>query len=175
MGEPVQAREATFYNYKLIRKIYLRPESKYSYIASALLLLTVLYLINRWIGLLYAFMGLALMLIVHAIVLRITVRRVDQLSEKRWAFRRDFPWLGPLPILDTQLSLFRWLHFHLALVGCCVSALFYPWAPSSLVVAMTYWHIWLLSPRIKLLWELRKERRDGVVRLESKEVSFYHQ
>jgi len=175
MGESSPAREATFYNYKLIRKIALRAESKYSYMSTVLLLFAVMYWLSGWIGLIYSAVGLALMLAVHALVLRITLRRVDEMSEKRWTFRRDWPWIGPLPIMDTQLALFRRLHFHLFLVGCCVAALFYPWAHSSLVISLVYWHFWLLTPRVNLLMALRRERGDGIVRLESKEVSFYHQ
>ncbi|WP_256762237.1 transposase [Cohnella sp. WQ 127256] len=175
MASPSEMHDATFYNYKLIRKIALQPESKYSYMSTALLVLVPLYLIYGWTGLIYSAMGVVLMLLVHALVLRLTVRRVDKLSEKRWTFRRDWPWIGPLPKLDTQLSLFRRLHFHLFLVGCCVAGLFYPWAHSSLVVSMIYWHFWLLTPRIKLLFTLRREQGNGVVRLESKEVSYYHQ
>ncbi|QJD85801.1 transposase [Cohnella herbarum] len=175
MASPSEMREATFYNYKLIRKIALRPESKYSYMSTALLVLTALYFIYGWIGLVYSAVGVILMLIVHAIVLRITIRRVDELSEKKWTFRRDWPWIGPLPIMDTQLNLFRRLHFHLILVGSCVAGIFYPWAHSSLVIAMVYWHFWLLTPRLRLLVSLWRESGDGVVRLESKEVSYYHQ
>ncbi|TVX95762.1 transposase [Cohnella terricola] len=143
--------------------------------STILLLFGVMYLLSGWLGLIYSTIGLALMLAVHALVLRITLRRVDELSEKRWAFRRDWPWIGPLPIMDTQLSLFRRLHFHLFLVGCCFAGLFYPWAHSSLVISLVYWHFWLLTPRVNLLMALRRERGDGIVRLESKEVSFYHQ
>ncbi|RKP45475.1 transposase [Cohnella endophytica] len=172
---PSNTRDATFYHYTLIRKIGLRPESKYSYMLTALLVVSALYFIYGWLGLIYTVVGAVLTLLVHAFVLRLTVRRVDKLSEKRWTFRRDWPWIGPLPILDTHLSLFRRLHFHLFLVGCCVAGLFYPWAHSSLVISMVYWHLWLLTPRIRLLLSLRRERGDGVIRLESKEVSYYHQ
>ncbi|BBI30618.1 hypothetical protein KCTCHS21_00170 [Cohnella abietis] len=175
MDAPAVTRDATYYNYKLIRKIALRPESKYSYMSTALLVVTALYFIYGWIGLIYTVVGAVLMLVVHALVLKITIRRVDQLSEKRWTFRRDWPWVGPLPIMDTQLALFRRLHFHLTLVGCCVAGMFYPWAHSSLVISMLYWHLWLLTPRIRILLTLRRELGEGVIRLESKEVSYYHQ
>jgi hypothetical protein len=175
LSSPSETRDATFYNYTLIRKVALRPESKYSYMATALLVISVLYLIYGWGGLLYTAIAIVLTLLVHALVLRITLRRVDELSEKRWTFRKDWPWIGPLPILDTQLSLFRRLHFHLFLVGCCVAGLFYPWAHSSLVISMVYWHFWLLTPRIRLILTLRREHGDGVIRLESREVSYYHQ
>jgi hypothetical protein len=168
-------RDATFYHYKLIRKIALRPERKYSYMAAAFLVAAALTVIYGWIGLLCTSIALIVTLFVHAFVVRITVRRVDALAQKKWAFRRDWPWIGPLPIMDTQLSLFRRLHFHLFLVGCCVAGLFYPWAHSSLVIALLYWHLWLLNPRFRLLWSLRREHGDGVIRLESNEVFYYHQ
>lgn len=168
-------REPSFYHYKLIRKIALRPERKYSYIAAALLVCAALALVYGWMGLVLTGAALLVTLLVHAFILRITLRRVDELSEKKWTFRRDWPWIGPLPIMDTQLSLFRRLHFHIFLVGCCVAGLFYPWTHSSLVIAFLYWHLWLLTPRFRLLWSLRGERGDGVIRLASDEVSYYHQ
>jgi hypothetical protein len=175
LSTPSAAHDTTFYHYTLIRKVALRPEGKYSYMAAALLAISALYLIYGRLGLIYTAAALILMLLVHALVLRLTLRRVDKRSEKRWTFRRDWPWIGPLPIMDTQLSLFRRLHFHQFLLGCCVTGMFYPWAHSSLVIAMLYWHLWLLTPRVRLLLTLRRERGDGVIRLESKEVSYYHQ
>ena len=167
--------DATFYHYKLIRRISLRPERKYSYMATALLVPAAMSGVYGTLGLLLSVLAVILMLLVHALVLRFTLRRVDKFSEKRWTIRRDWPWIGPLPILDTRLSLFRRLHFHLMLVGCCVTGLFYPWAHASLVIAMLYWHLWLLTPRLRLLLTLRREKGAGIIRLESDEVSYYHQ
>ncbi|KIL34931.1 hypothetical protein SD71_16345 [Cohnella kolymensis] len=168
-------RDPTFYHYKLIRKISLRPERKYSYMAAAVLVAAALTAVYGWIGLLYSGLALIITILTHAFVVKITVRRVDALAEKKWAFRLDWPWIGPLPVMDTQLSVFRRMHFHLFLIGCCVTGLFYPWAHSSLVIALLYWHLWLLNPRFRLLWSLRRERGDGIIRLEYHEVSYYHQ
>jgi hypothetical protein len=143
--------------------------------ATALLVPAALLGIYGWLGALFSGIAAIIMILVHSLVLRITLRRVDKLSENKWSFRRDWPWIGPLPILDTQLSLFRRLHFHLLLVGCCVTGLFYPWAPSSLVIALLYWHLWLLTPRIRLLFKLRRDKGAGVIRLAADEVSYYHQ
>jgi hypothetical protein len=166
--------ESTFYHYQLIRKITLRPEAKYSYMVTALLGSAALSIVYGWHGLEVTAGASIVMLIVHAFVVRITLRRVDEPSEKTWTFRRDWPWIGPLPVMDTNLSLFRKLHYHLALIGCCVAGLFYPWSHSAWVVALLFWHFWLLSPRFKLLWRTKRERGDGVIRLESSEVSYYH-
>lgn len=168
------AREATIYHYKLIRKITLRPEAKYSAMSTALLGTAALAVIYGLYGLVVVVASSAIMLLVHAIVLRLTLRRVDEPSEKKWTFRRDWPWIGPLPISDAGLGLFRRLHFHLFLVGSCVAGLFYPWSSSVWVISLLYWHFWLLTPRLRLLWRLRRERRDGVIRLEEHEISYYH-
>ncbi|WP_027093360.1 hypothetical protein [Cohnella thermotolerans] len=174
MTDQPEHREPTIYHYKLIRKMNLRPEAKYSYMTTALMGTGTIGALYGLLGLLYAVVGLLLMVAVHAIVLRITLRRVDEPSEKRWAFRFEWPWIGPLPVMDTNLSLFRRLHFHLTLVGCCVVGLFYPWANDSLLLALTYWHCWLLAPRFVLLLRMRKDRGDGVIRLAAEEVSYYH-
>jgi len=174
MADRSPEREPIIYHYKLIRKIVLRPESKYSAIATAIMGVATIGIFYGLLGLLDSVAGLLVMLAVHAVVLRITLRRVDQPSEKRWAFRYDLPWIGPLPVMDTNLSLFRRLHFHLFLVGCCVACLFYPWARSSLVISLLYWHFWLLAPRLSLLLRMRRDQGDGVIRLEATEISYYH-
>lgn len=165
----------SFYHYTLIRKIPVRPEGRYSYMVTALLLIVFLFVIYSWTGVISLILAMALIVVVHASVLRITLRRVDIYADKKWRFRRDWPWVGPLPIRDTQLALFRRLHFHLLIVGFCVVGLLYPWGHSSLIIASIYWHIWLLTPRLQLLWKLRKERAIGIIRLEATEVSYYHQ
>lgn len=170
----MSTREPTIYHYKLVRKLALRPETKYSYMTTALLGSAFITAFYGWRGLLWTAVGLLVMSAVHAIVLRITIRRVDAPSGRRWTFRLDWPWIGPLPIMDTSLALFRRLHFHLTLVGFCVAGLFYPWATPPLLVALVYWHIWLISPRVTLLMQVRKERGDGILRLSAEEVSYYH-
>ncbi|WP_123042662.1 transposase [Cohnella candidum] len=166
--------DPTYYHYKLVRKITLRPESKYSYMTTGLVGSAALIVIYGLKGLLAVPLSLGIMLLVHAVVLRLTVRRVEEPWEKRFAFRRDWPWIGPLPVMDTNLGLFKRLHFHLFLVGCCISLMAYPWSGSSWIVALFFWHLWLLSPRLRLLWRMRKEKADGVIRLDSREVSYYH-
>jgi hypothetical protein len=168
------SREQTIYHYKLIAKITLPPEAKYSYIVMALVGISLILIIYGFHGLLFVLLAFLMMLAVHAFVLHITLRRLDEPSQKRWSFRRDWPWIGPLPMMDTNLSLFRRLHFHLLLVGCCIVGLFYPWSASALLTALTYWHFWLLAPRFSVLWRMRKQNGDGIIRLDAKEVSYYH-
>lgn len=174
MNQPVSVSDPTYYHYKLVRKILLRPESKYSYMSAALVGAAAIVVVYGLNGVLVVPVSLGIMLGVHAIVLKLTVRRIDEPWEKRFAFRRDWPWIGPLPVMDTNLRLFRRLHYHLFLVGCCIAALSYPWSGSSWIIALFFWHLWLLAPRFRLLWRMRKEKADGVLRLSAEEISYYH-
>jgi hypothetical protein len=174
LSRTLSGNDPTFYHYKLVRKIALRPESKYSYMAAGLIGTAALTFVYGWRGLLAVVISSFAMLAVHGLVLRLTVRRIEEPWEKRFAFRRDWPWIGPLPVMDLNLALFRRLHFHLFLVGCCLPALLYPWASSAWIIAHLYWHLWLLSPRVRLLWRIRREKGDGVIRLDAKEVLYYH-
>jgi hypothetical protein len=169
------ASDLTFYHYKLIRRVSLRPETKYSYRVTALLLPLACLGVYGVSGLLMSIGAALVMLLVHAVVVRYTLKRVDKLAEKRWAFRHDWPWIGPLPVQDTRLGLFRKLQYHLLLVGCCVTGLLYPWSPSALIIALLYWHLWLLFPRLKIMLTLRRQKGSGIIRLSSEEVSYYHQ
>ncbi|MBN2981197.1 transposase [Cohnella algarum] len=173
-SESLLNQDPVIYHYKLIRKIPLRPEARYSYITTAVMGIGAITAIYRWQGLLNTLIGFLIMTAIHAVVLRLTLRRVDEPSMKRWAFRYDWPWFGPLPVMDTTLWLFRRLHFHLFIVGCCIVGLLYPWAHSSLLVSLVYWHFWLLTPRVTLLFNMIGEKGDGVLRLSSDEVSYYH-
>ena len=166
--------DPTYYHYRLIRKITLRPEHGYSYLTAAFAGAIMIIFIYGWPALLIMPASLALMLALHFAVLKLTVRRIDEPWEKRFAFRTDWPWFGPLPVMDTNLGVFRRLHYHLFIVGSCAAAIIYPWLGSGWTVSLFFWHLWLLAPRIQLMWLLRKELRDGVIRLNGNVISYYH-
>lgn len=173
--EPVREpkREPTIYQYRLVRKIAFQPEIGYSHLVAAVLCLAALIAVRGWNGLFGAVTGALLMTALHAAVAWLTLRRVDAAALRRWTFRTDWPWWGPFPVTDTSLRLFRKLHAHLALVGFCCAGLFYPWSPSVFVISLAYWHLWLLAPRAWLLWRLRREDGENVLRFGPGEVSVY--
>lgn len=166
-------REPTIYQYRLVRKIAFQAEIGYSHLAAGALCLLALTAFRGWNGLFGAAAGAALMTALHAAVFRLTLRRVDAAALRRWTFRTDWPWWGPFPVTDTSLRLFRKLHAHLAVVGFCGAGLLYPWVPPVFVISLVYWHLWLLAPRAWLMWRLRREDGDNVLRFGPGEVSVY--
>ncbi len=167
------AREPTIYQYRLVRKIAFQAEIGYSHLAAGALCLLTLAAFRGWAGFFGAVTGAAFMTALHAAMCRVTLRRIDAAGHRRWTFRTDWPWWGPFPVTDTSLRLFRRLHAHLAVVGLCGAGALYPWVPPVFVVSLVYWHLWLLAPRAWLMWRLRREQGDHVLRFGSGEVSVY--
>ncbi|GGG24400.1 transposase [Paenibacillus abyssi] len=167
-------KESTIYHYQLIRKLRIRTEMLVSYAVIALLFAAFQYIFYNNDGLLTWILGLVMIIVIHWAILRLTMLRVDEPEDRRWGWRFKLPWSGYLPVQLVEHQLFRKLHRHLLWLGLCAVAVIYPWASESLMISMISWHAWLLAPRLILLRQLRKARRDGVLRLDEQEVLFYH-
>ncbi|RXZ79250.1 transposase [Paenibacillaceae bacterium] len=165
---------ATIYNYQLIRKITPKPELMISYGIAGLLFGGFQFAMYQFSGLLYWVAALVAIIITHWIIIRLTMIRVEEEEDRKWGWRLKVPWAGYLPIQMVEHQLFRKLHGHLLWLGLCAIAACYPWATESLMISLICWHIWILAPRLLLLRTLRKARRDGLLRLDAEEITFYH-
>lgn len=164
---------ATIYNYQLIRRIGIPKETKASYVLIALLFGLFQGLMYGTSGVLAWMISIAVVQVIHFIIIRLTLIRVDEPEFRRWNWRFGSPWFGYIPVRMIEHGLFRRLHRHLLWFGICVIAIIYPWANESLMISLICWHIWTIAPRIVILNKIRKTRRDGVLHLESTNVSVY--
>jgi hypothetical protein len=167
-------RKATIYHYQLIRKFAIRKEMIVSHLIGACLLAAFQFLMYGVNGLMSWTIGLLGIPIIHYVILRLTMKRVDEPEDRRWNWRFAFPWIGYVPIQMVEHGLFRKLHWHLMWFGLCAIAVFYPWASESFMISLICWHFWFLAPRLFILRLFRKARRDGVIKLLPTEVSVYH-
>ncbi|PZD94891.1 transposase [Paenibacillus sambharensis] len=167
-------RNATIYHYQLIHKINIPQEVMASYMSISLIFGLFQFLMYQWSGLLSWMLGILIIQVVHYLIIRLTMIRVDEPDDRRWSWRSTIPWIGYVPVQMVDHGLFRKLHRHLLWFGLCMIAVIYPWAPEPYMVSLICWHLWTLMPRLVILHKLRKNRRDGVLKLQSNEVCFYH-
>ncbi|MFC4777158.1 transposase [Paenibacillus sp. GCM10023252] len=165
---------ATIYQYKLIRRITIRSELRWSHACIAILFFTFHALMYGVDGLIACLLGFCLLQLIQQIILLLTFIRVEMAEDRRWNWRLGLPWIGYRPAGDLTFSAFRRVHRHLFWVGLCFVALLYPWISESLMISLVSWQLWTLGPRLLLIRSLRRERSDGVLRLQSHEVSYYH-
>ncbi|NIK80055.1 hypothetical protein FHS15_005239 [Paenibacillus castaneae] len=166
-------KNATIYQYQLVRRKNIRPELVQSHMLIAAIFLAFQMLMFQIDGLFSWLFGFAVIQIIHIIIIFLTFIRVDEAADRKWVWRITPPWIGFKPANDIKLSLFRRVHRHLFWIGLCAAALLYPWIKESLLLSIISWHLWLLIPRLMLSFTFRKEQKDGILRLESRGASYY--
>lgn len=168
------AEQATVYHYQLVRKIPMHKETIAGYLSIALIFGLFQGSMYGTEGVLAWMLGLLGIQLVHFIIIRLTMIRVDEQDDRRWSWRVAAPWIGYVPVQMVEHALFRRLHRHLLWFGLCVITVVYPWVTEPYMISFICWHLWTIAPRMAILRKLRKNRRDGVLKLESADVSFYH-
>lgn len=166
-------QNATIYQYQLVRRKIIRVELIQSHLLIAAILLAFQMLMYQMDGLFSWLFGFAIVQILHIAIIFLTFIRVDEAADRKWVWRITPPWIGFKPANDIKLYLFRRVHRHLFWIGLCLIALLYPWIKESLLISIVSWHFWLLIPRLLLSFSFRKEQNDGVLRLQSREASYY--
>ncbi|KOP65759.1 hypothetical protein AMS62_11240 [Bacillus sp. FJAT-18019] len=167
--------QATFYHYRLIKKIQISKS------------LLFLYLSLPWLaGAAGAFWVspyiLLDMLIAFPIVLWIqyvvghTVLLLQGPSyRKRWRFRLKPPWLGYNPEQHVSRRVFILVQFYTCWIGIVLCVIMAFWSPLSFTIALLIWHLWLLLPRGYALLRLSKQRKDGMLKMNDQDISYYKQ
>ncbi|QJC50162.1 hypothetical protein HGI30_00070 [Paenibacillus albicereus] len=179
MFQPLsEQKEATIYQYKLVRKLAFEPGFQRFYIVSGATLALALLLVDLWPALVGLATGSILVPFLHAVIIRMALlrRRSLESTSRRWQWRWKFPFPGYMPALPMELSVFQRLQLHKLWIGACVIGAFYPWLPQWLLAAYLLLHLWLLAPLLYAILRLHKEKRDGVIKLPFEEpfFSYYH-
>ena len=165
---------ATIYHYQLVRRVPIALETRISH-----LLIAGLFGVFQWgfygtTGVLSWMISLIGVELVHFIIIRLTLIRVNEPEFRRFRWSISSPWIGYVPVRHIELGLFRRLQRHLLWFGLCVIAVAYPWVHESFMISHVCWHLWTLAPRSFMLRRMRGLRRDGVLKLHPTECSVYY-
>lgn len=166
--------KATIYHYQLIRRIPIPREVRISHLLIAALFGVFQGGMYGTTGILSWMISLIGVELVHFVIIRLTLIRVDEPEFRRFRWSLDAPWIGYVPVQHTEHGLFRRLHRHLLWFGLCVIAVAYPWVHESFMISLICWHLWTLAPRSVVLRKIRGLRRDGVMKLQSTDCSVYY-
>jgi hypothetical protein len=173
-GTLAEQEKATIYQYQLIRKITIRKEYLWSHLFIIVILTLFQLLMYQLEGVIALGIGIVCTQMIHFVIIRLTLLRVDEPDSRRFGWRISPPWIGYIPIAHIELSLYKRLHRHLLWLGLCTIGIFYPWANEAQMISLISWHLWFLAPRLIILRQLRKLRHNGVIRIQSKEITYYH-
>ncbi len=169
--EPQQ--NATFYQYKLIKKWNITRLWFWTYLLLPVIALAAEMYFFSWESIGFWVLSFPLVLWIQFVISRsVLIMTVNHLR-KKWRFQFQYPWIGYLPDQHMSYSTFRRVLLHTTWIGLCFTAVLFMWLPVSFSVSLVVWHVWLCLPRLLILLRLFRQRKDGMVKLNKDDVSYY--
>ncbi|WP_150275664.1 hypothetical protein [Paenibacillus tepidiphilus] len=173
--ETNQKGAATFYQYRLIKKINLSAWLLRSYIALILIFIVLeTVFLSPW-SVLYMLLAAPVTLWIQYVVSRSVLLISGHPIAKRWKSSLRLPWLGYMPDQYISYRTFRKVQMHNFWIGLCIAALFIVWSPPGFTLSMIICHLWLLMPRLYALFRFNRVDQDGMLKFTSSDVSYYAQ
>lgn len=167
--------KATYYHYKLIKKMNIPSQLLWSYGSLPVIMLLFLLIAFSWTSLFLFILAFILTMWIHYVIARSVLYITRTSFRKRWTFNRKLPWLGYMPEQYLAYAIFRRVHLHMLWIGLFLNLIFIFWSPPAFTIAFFFCHIWLMSPRLYILTKLSRVRKDGMLKFSTEDVSYYQQ
>lgn len=166
------SKDSTIYHYRLLKRIHYKPFFAYMFWpVAAIIPLLSFFLIHPAAVL----SGIVVVPVLHAFIIQLLLRTKERYAPKTWKWSMRFPWLGYVPDSYIALAKACRLHLHTLWIVFIIIGCFYPWMSPMYLVYLLFIHIWLLLPRLLLLFLLRKHRSNGYLKLNDNDTSCYAQ
>lgn len=166
---------ATFYQYKLIKKINISASLLRVYIMLPLVFLVLETVFLSWLSILFMIIAGPVMLWIQFVISRSVLLISGHPIAKRWKISLRLPWPGYMPDQYINYGIFRKVQLHNLWIGLCITALFIVWAPPAFTTSLVVCHVWLLLPRLYTLLRLRSEEKEGMLKFSPADASYYAQ
>ncbi|UQZ84876.1 hypothetical protein SK3146_04137 [Paenibacillus konkukensis] len=172
MKDKQLSKESTVYHYRLLQRIHYKP--LYFQLYWGLLGLVFVWDLIR----LQPFpllLGLLLIPNLHTLLIYLYFKFKEKRPLKQWMFQYRLPWIGYVPTSYFALYRMMHLHIHLLWVTIVICCCFYPWVSINLIAHVIFVHLWVIAPRLFILFQLRKHAESGYLKLNEQDTSCYAQ
>ncbi|WP_025689393.1 hypothetical protein [Paenibacillus zanthoxyli] len=166
---------ATFYQYKLLKKISIPVNALRIYAAIPILFILLETVFVSPASLLFFLIAIPVIFWVQYVVSRSVLLISGYPVAKRWRNSFRLPWLGYMPDQYISCSLFRRVQLHSLWIGLSFTALFVVLSPYAFTLSLAFLHLWLLFPRFYALLRTGWKRQDDMLKFNQVDVSCYSQ
>ncbi|AIQ10604.1 hypothetical protein [Paenibacillus durus] len=166
---------ATFYQYKLLKKISIPVNALRIYAAIPILFILLETVFVSYASLLFFLIAVPVIFWVQYVVSRSVLLIAGYPVAKRWRNSFRLPWLGFMPDQYISCSLFRRVQLHSLWIGLSFTALFVVLSPYAFTLSLAFLHLWLLFPKFYALLRTGWKRQDDMLKFNPADVSCYSQ
>lgn len=167
--------KATYYHYKLIKKVNIHRPLVRSYLALPVIIVICLMIVLHWTIFFLFVLALPVMMWIHFVTIRSFLILKKTPFLKRWTYNWNMPWQGFMPEQYVSYPTFSITQFYVIWIGLCFTTIFFFFSPPSFTFSLLFWHIWLVAPRLWVLYWLKRECKDGMIKFTKQDVAYYEQ
>lgn len=166
---------ATFYHYKLIKRIPVKRMFVRCYLLLPYIALIAETVVISWKSPFYFALAAPLVFWIHYVISRSVLLLAGSAYHKRWRFSMRLPWIGYVTDQHISFRLFRKVYTYITGIGLVLFLIFLFLSPLSFVVSLLFWHFWLLLPRFYAYARLSRLSKDGMIKFNAQDISYYKQ
>ncbi|MDT3428789.1 hypothetical protein J2Z22_004382 [Paenibacillus forsythiae] len=166
---------ATYYQYKLLKKISIPVNALRIYAAIPVLFVLLETVFVSPASLLFFLIAVPVIFWIQYVVSRSVLLIAGYPIAKRWRNSFRLPWLGYMPDQYISCGLFRRVQLHSLWIGLAFAALFAVLSPHAFTLSLAFLHLWLLFPRFYALLRAGWKRQDDMLKFNPADVSCYSQ
>jgi hypothetical protein len=168
-------KESTIYNFTLIRKVRHRPMPLLLYGILPLPIAIFLSVsVSPWTSLWMAG-GIVLLPLLYSMLIGLHIKMLGADQRGTWSYAWRLPWLGLLPNQHFPLRTITRIHHQLFWIGLAIIGCLYPWIDKGHWLILSALHLWYLAPRYWILYLLRRTKKQGVLKINAGDTSYYVQ
>jgi hypothetical protein len=166
------SKESTVYHYQLVQRVH--HTIVYSVVYWAVL---AVYFIWDLIHLqLFPLpVSVVLMPLLHTVLTFVYYTLKEKRSLSQWTFHYSLFWIGYTPTSYISMRRLVRLYLHLLWTTIVICGCFYPWLSHHVIFHLLFVHLWLLLPRLFVLFRFRRYIEGGLIKINQSDTSCYVQ
>ena len=167
--------DASYYQYKLIKKISLSKNLNTFYLIIPFITAILVMTLVSWSSIFYFLLAAPIVLWIQYVISRSTLLVAGPHYHKRWAFSLKLPWIGYMPNQYISYPIFRRVNTYTMWISLCIFVILIFWSPLSFIIGLLFWHLWFMLPHIYTIISLSGQRKDGMIKFNPQDISYYKQ
>lgn len=164
---------ATFYHYRLLKKLVIPKTLIYSLLTLPLIWLAAEIVLFTWTSIFFFLLAIPIALWIQYVIARSVLVLQHNTYRKRWRFTRRLPWIGYMPDQYVSYSVYRRVQIHTSWIGLVIIGIMIPWSPMSFVFSLFFWHAWSIAPRLYPLFGFNNQPKEGMIKFNEEDISYY--
>lgn len=165
------SKESSIYHYTLVQKFRLPPEWNKYYLYSLILLVLLIVLFSAWYQVWLTIPCYLIIQLLHVGIMYLSTS-INRHVNMEWKWYKHLPWTGLMPKKYISFTRYKHILLQILFIGLAFILFASPWIKPVVSMTCLFLHIWILVPKLILIW-INRNYRDHYMIVEQNTVLLY--